>query len=119
MTVGDVLRRGITVLAVGGLLGCQSVATAAAQPEPEPVPVDAPVAFPPGPDGLPPLPPVDEGHVESTPPAVTDTPDGWQITLSATDETQAPIPPLTTALSSREYVVGGTYSGTLRGPDEG
>ena len=30
MTVGDVLRHGITVLAVGGLLGCQSVATAAA-----------------------------------------------------------------------------------------
>jgi hypothetical protein len=116
---GDALRRGTTVLAIGGLLSCPSVGTASAQPEPPPVPVDAPVAAPPGPEGVPPPPPVDEGHVESTPPAATDTPDGWQITLSATDETQAPIPPLTTALSSREYVVGGTYSGTLRGPDEG
>ena len=49
---------------------------------------------------------------------MTETPDGWQLTLSAKDETQGPIPPLTTALSSREYVVGGTYIGSLRGPDE-
>ena len=94
MTVGDVLRRGITVLAIGGLLSCPSVGTAFAQPgpEPQPVPVDAPVpvAAPLPPDGVPPPPPVDEGHVESTPPAVTDTPDGWQLTLSAKDETQAP-----------------------------
>ena len=123
MTVGDVLRRGITVLAIGGLLSCPSLGTAFAQPgpEPQPVPVDAPVpvAAPLPPDGAPPPPPVDEGHVESTPPAVTETPDGWQLTLSAKDETQAPIPPLTTALSTREYVVGGTYSGSLRGPDDG
>lgn len=119
MTVGDVLRGGTTVLAIGGLLSCALAGTAGAQPEPDPVAVDAPAAPPPGPDGLPPPPPVDEAHVESTPPAVTDTPDGWQLTLSAKDETQALIPPLTTALSSREYVVGGTYSGSLTGPDEG
>jgi len=123
VTVGDVLRRGITVLAIGGLLSCPSVGTAFAQPgpEPQPVPVDAPVsvAAPLQPNGAPPPPPVDEGPVESTPPAVTETPDGWELKLSANDETQAPIPPLTTALSSREYVVGGTYSGTLRGPDDG
>ncbi|WP_176561248.1 MspA family porin [Mycobacterium neglectum] len=115
MTVGDVLRSGITVLAIGGLLSCTSGGTALAQPgpEPQPVPVDAPLPV------AAPLPPVDEGPVESTPPAVTETPDGWELTLSAKDETQAPIPPLTTALSSREYVVGGTYSGTLRGPDDG
>jgi hypothetical protein len=119
--VGDVLRRGITMLAIGGMLSCPSVATAFAQPgpEPQPVPADAPlpVAAPLPPDGAPP--PIDEGHVESTPPAVTETPDSWELTLSAKDETQAPVPPLTTALSSREYVVGGTYSGTLRGPDDG
>ena len=119
MTVGDVLRRGITVLAMGGLLSCASVGVASAQPEPGPVAVDAvaPVGAPLPPEGVPP--PVDEGPVESTPPAVTHTPDDWELTLSAKDETQAPIPPLTTALSSREYVVGGTYSGTLRGPDDG
>jgi hypothetical protein len=76
--------------------------------------------MPPAPaEGVPPPPPpVDDGRVESTPPAMTATPDGWQLTLSAKDETQGPIPPLTTALSSREYVVGGTYVGSLRGPDE-
>jgi hypothetical protein len=117
VTVGDVLQRGITVLAIGGLLSNASIGLASAQPQPEPQPVvvDAAAALPP--EGAPP-PPVDEGHVESTPPAVTETPDGWQLTLSAKDETQAPIPPLTTALSSREYVVGGTYMGELRGPGE-
>jgi hypothetical protein len=121
VTVEDVVRRGITVLAIGGLLSCSFVGTASAQPGPEPVAVDAPApgGAPVPPDGAPPPPPVDDGHVESTPPAVTDTPDDWQLTLSAEDETQAPIPPLTTALSSREYVVGGTYRGSLRGPDDG
>jgi hypothetical protein len=89
VTAGDVLRRGITVLTIGGLLSCPSVGTAFAQPgpEPQPVPVDAaaPVAAPLPPDGAPPPPPVDEGRVESTPPAATDTPDGWQLELSATD----------------------------------
>ena len=127
MTVGDVLRRGITVLVIGGSVSCLAVGTASAQPDPEPVAVDAPAPvgapLPPEvaplpPEGAPPPPPVDDGRVASTPPAVTETPDGWQLTLSAKDETQGPIPPLTTALSSREYVVGGTYVGSLRGPDE-
>ena len=129
MTVGNVLRRGITVLAIGGSISCLAVGPASAQPEPEPQPVtvDAPApeaaplppeAAPLPPSGAPPPPPVDDGRVESTPPAMTETPDGWQLTLSAKDETQGPIPPLTTALSSREYVVGGTYVGSLTGPDE-
>jgi hypothetical protein len=63
------------------------------------------------------LPPAEEGRVESTPPATTRTPDGWTLTLSAKDETQKVIPPLTTALSSREYAVAGTYLGSLAGPD--
>lgn len=56
--------------------------------------------------------------MESTPPASTKTPDGWELRLSAKDETHVVIPPLTTALSSREYVVGGTYTGALIGPQE-
>ncbi|MDO3636209.1 MspA family porin, partial [Mycolicibacterium arseniciresistens] len=70
----------------------------------------------PPPEGAP---PPDPGRVESTPPATVTTPDDWVLTLSARDETQAIIPPLTTALSSREYVVGGTYDGELSGPDDG
>lgn len=57
--------------------------------------------------------------VESTPPATLKTPDGWNLTVSASDETQAVVPPLTTAISSREYVVGGTYRGAMSGPGGG
>jgi hypothetical protein len=85
-------------------------------PAPE-APPPAPAA-PPAQQAAPPPPPAPPGHVESTPPAETNTPDGWKLTLSARDETQAPVPPLTTALSSREYVVGGTYSGSLIAPED-
>jgi hypothetical protein len=61
---------------------------------------------------------VDDGRVESSPPTTTHTPDGWTLTLSAKDETQLVIAPLTTAISSREYEVGGTYNGSLVGPEE-
>lgn len=57
--------------------------------------------------------------VESTPPANLKTPDGWNLTVSASDETQAAVAPLTSAVSSREYVVGGTYRGAMAGPDSG
>ncbi|MCV6999282.1 MspA family porin [Mycolicibacterium alvei] len=57
--------------------------------------------------------------VESTAPATLKTPDDWNLTVSAADETQAVVSPLTTAVSSREYVVGGTYRGAMTGPDTG
>jgi hypothetical protein len=101
-----------------------SAPTAVADPEAEPVAADgaAPAAAPaPPPEAaaVPPegaLPP--DGRVDSTPPATTGTPDGWTLTISAKDETQAVIPPLTTAVSSREYEVGGTYMGSMSGPDD-
>jgi MspA len=46
------------------------------------------------------------------------TPDGWTLTLSSKDETALPVAPLTTAVSSRDYIVGGTFLGSLVGPDE-
>ncbi len=54
----------------------------------------------------------------SPPPATTTSPDGWTLTLQAKNETQETIPPLTTALSTREYEVGGTYVGSMTGPAE-
>jgi hypothetical protein len=85
---------------------------ASAEPEVEPVAVDAPA---------PEAAPVDDGRVESSPPKTTNSPDGWTLTVSAKDETQRVIAPLTTAISSREYEVGGIYRGSLVGPegDEG
>jgi hypothetical protein len=66
---------------------------------------------PPPPD----LPPPDNGVVASAPPGVVTTPDGWVLTVVAKDETQLPVAPLTTAVSSREYLVGGTFTGTVTG----
>ena len=43
------------------------------------------------------------------------TPDGWTLTVVASNETQLPVAPLTTAVSSREYLVGGTFTGTVSG----
>jgi hypothetical protein len=111
VAVRSVLRRGITVFALCGLLGGVSTGSAWAEPDVEPVAADAPL-----PEAAPPPP---EGFVESSPPATTRSPDDWTLTLSAKDETQLVVAPLTTAVSSREYEVGGTFEGTLTGPDDG
>jgi MspA len=104
-----VLVRPMAVLAAC-LLTCALVAPAAsADPETEAVSADVPA---------PEAAPVDDGRVESSPPATTHTPDGWTQTVSARDETQRIIPPLTTAISSREYQVGGIFNGSLTGPEE-
>ncbi|MFZ1176522.1 MAG: MspA family porin [Mycobacterium sp.] len=58
------------------------------------------------------------GAVPSNPPAILNTPDGWTLGLGAKDEMQVPVPPLTTAISSREYVSSGIFVGSLRGPEE-
>ncbi len=60
-------------------------------------------------------PPPDTGAVASEVPGVANSPDGWTLEVSAKDETQLAIPPLTTALSSREYLVGGTFTGVVKG----
>jgi MspA protein len=60
-------------------------------------------------------PPPDNGFVASAEPGVLRTPEGWTLTVSGKDETQLPVPPLTTALSSREYLVGGTFTGSVTG----
>jgi hypothetical protein len=68
---------------------------------------------PPPPPGAAPPP---EGFVASNPPATLATPDGWTLALGAKDETQVPVPPLTTAISSREYLSSGIYVASLAGP---
>jgi MspA len=84
-----------------------------ADPEPAPPP-PAEGAPPPAADAAP---PPDDGRVPSSPPQSVKTPDGWTLTVSAKDETLLPVPPLTTALSSRDYVTGGIFSGSLVGPE--
>ncbi|MCW2626822.1 MspA family porin [Mycobacterium sp.] len=74
----------------------------------------APIALadPPADD---PGPPPDNGVVASADPGIVTSPDGWVLTVVAKDETQLPVAPLTTATSSREYLVGGTFTGTVTG----
>jgi hypothetical protein len=103
-----VSRRPAAVLAALLLLGATTVPASADPdpgPDPQPVVAETPVD-----------PPVDDGRVESSPEAVLKSPDGWTQKVSAKDETQRAVAPLTTAISSREYEVGGTFSGTMNGP---
>lgn len=58
-----------------------------------------------------------DGRVASNPPATVNTPDGWTLALGAKDEMQVPVAPLTTAVSSREYLSSGIFVASLRGPE--
>ena len=80
--------------------------TAVADPPPDPSiqPVGAPAG-----------PPPDTGAVPSAAPGVLDTPDGWHLNVVGSNETQLPVAPLTTAISSREYLISGTFTGTITG----
>jgi len=53
--------------------------------------------------------------VPSGPPGVLDTPDGWHLEVVGENETQLPVAPLTTAITSREYPVAGTFTGKITG----
>src|SRR5262245_62631239 len=84
---------------------------AQADPPPPPDPA-APVPAVPV-DASSPLPP--EGAVPSGPPGILATPDGWHLEVVGANETQFPVAPLTTAISSREYLVAGTFTGKITG----
>jgi len=68
---------------------------------------------PPPPVGA--APPVNDWRVISNPPTTETGDDGVTLTVSGGDEIQTPVHPLTTAISSREYDVGGVFRGTITG----
>jgi MspA len=105
------LFRRITVAAACMMLSVAITPQTLADPDPGPTAADAPAQAA---DAT--APPADGGRVPAAAPATIKTPDGWTLTLSSKDETQRPAAPLTTALSTREYIVGGTFSGSLSGP---
>lgn len=61
--------------------------------------------------------PAADGRVPSGDPATLTTPDGWRLALGARDEVLVPVQPLTTAVSSREYLASGIFVGSLAGPE--
>lgn len=111
------MLRCVTLLATCAVASALIAPAASADPEVESVDLSAEAA-PAPPDGAP---PPEEGPVdlvESSPPATTKSPDGWTLTVSGKDETQRVIQPLTTAVSTREYEVGGVFNATMKGPQE-
>ena len=133
-----VLKRTVA-LAVGfTLAGLTTAAVAVAEPatDPAPIPVPpgaaeaaplataaavaAPLATATATDPVPAAaPPLDTGAVASEAPGIAKVPDGRTLTVAAKNETQLPVAPLTTSLSSRAYMVGGTFTGETTGAVEG
>ena len=99
----------LRVAAALAALGTVIAPTASA----DPAPADPAAPAPPGA-----APPVDTGLVVSAPPSTMTSTDGVTLTLSASDEIQQPVAPLTTALSTREYDVGGVFRGSITGSAE-
>lgn len=96
------------------VLVCASVPpVVSADPDVEPVVDAVPAAA-----AAEPPPPPDDGRVDSSPPVTLSTPDGWTLVLGAHGESQMLTAPLTTAISTREYAVGGTYNGVLTLPPD-
>ena len=74
------------------------------------------IADPPAPgDTAPPPPGGPAGPVPSGPPGTLTTPDGWQLTVGASNESLEPVAPLTGSAASREYLVDGTFTGAITG----
>ncbi len=103
MSVAVVLRRA-AAFAVCLVISATIAPSAGADPDSDPGPPNA-------------VPPAD-AQVPSGDAATVTTPDGWTLTLGAKDEMQVPVAPLTTAISSREYLASGTFTGSLIGPEE-
>ena len=57
-----------------------------------------------------------DGAVPSGPPGVLYTRDGCVLTVVGNDESEVPVAPLIPAITSREYEVSGTFTGTVTCP---
>jgi len=101
------VNRYATLAAVCMLIPLGTAPLASAEPPPGPSVQSAANPAPP----LAPSP--DNGAVPSGPPGVLVAPDGCVLTVVGSDESVVPVAPLTTATTSREYDVSGTFTGTV------
>jgi len=81
----------------------QGLADPATDPSVAPAANAAPVPAPPN------------APLPSGTPGVLSTPDGWNLSVSATNESIEPVASLTNSPWSREYLVDGTFLGTVTG----
>lgn len=113
--LNSLMRRAAALAMVATLL--VPAVSAAADPDAGPdnaTPVAAAEAAP-GPADPAAPPPIDDGKVVSSPAATLTATDGVTLAISASDETQMVVAPLTTAISTREYLVGGVFRGSVIG----
>jgi hypothetical protein len=61
----------------------------------------------------------DTGAVASEVPGIAKTIDGRTLTVAAKNETQLPVAPLTTSTAARDWLVGGTFTGSTTGSVSG
>ena len=102
-------RRSASLVVVLLLLYFGAALPASAEPDAGPLPpVVADESLPPDSDSWP-----------SAEPGFLAAPDGWNLTVRAETESIRPVAPLTTSLASREYIVGGTFTGVVRGAGRG
>lgn len=98
--------RGLSLTAAALLLACGFVAPAAAEPGTDPTVTPAADAAAPPEFGAP---------LASGSPGTLTTADGWVLTVEASRESIEPVSSLTNAPWSREYIVDGTFVGTVTG----
>lgn len=86
------------------------VAAAPGQAEPPADPTVAPAA-----ETTQPVPPPNAAAIASAAPGTLTTPDGWILNVSAGNESLEPVTALLNTPWSREYIVDGTFIGTITG----
>ena len=97
--------RGRRVAAALGLLAATALTSGfPALASPEPLDAEAPAA--------------PFGPIPSSPPSSVVTTDGWTLALSANSETVVPDPATPPGMPAHEFLVGGLFNGTLRGPKQ-
>ena len=107
------LHRLTTLLGVGLLAATASApqvwADPAADPPVQPAANAAPAPLPP------PAPAAPAAPIASASPGTLTTPDGWVLTVQARNESLEPVASLTNSPWSREYLVDGSFEGTVTG----
>ncbi|HOB48389.1 MAG TPA: MspA family porin [Mycobacterium sp.] len=99
------LRRSVAALGIVLLVATAGAAPSSADPPADPSVAPVADAAPAGP-GAP---------IASGAPGTLTTPDGWVLSVGATRESLEPVSSLTNAPWSREYIVDGTFIGTVTG----
>src|SRR3977135_286762 len=100
MPISAVVRRAAAIATA--IVVSLTAPSAGAQPDAEPPPGASPPA---------------DGTVPPGPPVRVNTPDGWTLAHGTNDERHVPVPPLTTAISPREYLSSGIFVASLTGPE--